>query len=639
MTLVKPAPDAQVREEKQNKRTWPFPHPKHGKRWLILGVIALLFLAFAGKFLLGQAAQVTLDGSFETLNGTVRSISGSKVVGTGNTVTREVTIAVQNPGGLSASQVAAASINGLGSAGNGTFTYQSESTVTASASGTATAIHAAEGSTVSKGQALVTLGGDDLEDKIQNAADSLRNAELSMENTQKQLENYTITFPISGTVIDKEYKAGDTVESGKTLCTIYDLSYLEMTLNIDELDISTVEVGQAVQITAEAVESKTFTGVVTRVSVAGNTSGGITSYPVTVRIGESDGLLPGMNVDAEIVLEEASDALAIPSSAVTRGGGNTSLALITQDSPSAENAVKQEAPEGYVYVQVETGVSDDSYGMVESSEKVVTEDGDAAVQTNVTVICTDGTAKTFTVDKAVDYKAGRLVTVKVSEGSVTIKALTEKHTSGKVDSAATKLGSLSFAEHIEILDTGDEGAATSVDVSRLSGMSLDSDDVRYYGLDGDGRIEYLILDDVTGDLWTYAYLTDLEDQSQGMFINVTYTYLVGGAEQTLNSTSAQYPVEIGGIAVAHESDGSIRTMQRMKSTELTGLSSSWAMASNQKYAVADDVQVYLRSNGSCYLTTLSAVNTEDYTLTRWYNNSGNSAGTQIRIVIAVPREE
>ena len=510
MTLVKPAPDAQVREEKQNKRTWPFPHPRHGKRWLILGVIALLFLAFAGKFLLGQgpaaaaityteemvatrtitnsltgsgtlqpansytvttliegevlsasfeegdmveqgtvlykidsddaaaniekaqislsqaqrnyestaenrtvkanssgtlytldvkegdedsqgqtvatihndstmtltvpfpaedaatfyvgqAAQVTLDGTFETLNGTVRSISGSKVVGTGNTVTREVTIAVQNPGGLSASQVAAASINGLGSAGNGTFTYQSESTVTASASGTVTTIHAAEGSTVSKGQALVTLGGDDLEDQIQNAADSLRNAELSMENTQKQLENYTITSPISGTVIDKEYKAGDTVESGKTLCTIYDLSYLEMTLNIDELDISTVEVGQAVQITAEAVESKTFTGVVTKVSVAGNTSGGITSYPVTVRIDESDGLLPGMNVDAEIVLEEASDALAIPSSAVTRGGGNTSLALITQDSPSAENAVEQEAPEGYVYVQVETGVSDDSY--------------------------------------------------------------------------------------------------------------------------------------------------------------------------------------------------------------------------------------------------------------------------------------
>ena len=315
----------------------------------------------AATFHVGQTAQVTLDGSFETLTGTVQSISGGNAVGTGNTITRDVTIAVQNPGGLSAVQVATASVNGLGSAGNGTFTYQSESTVTASASGTVAAVHVSEGSAVSKGQVLITLGGDDLEDQLQNAADSLRNAELSMENTQKQLENYTITSPISGTVIDKEYKAGDTVESGKTLCTIYDLSYLEMTLNIDELDISTVEAGQTVRITAEAVEGKTFTGVVTKVSVAGTTSGGITSYPVTVRIDETDGLLPGMNVDAEIVLEEAADTLAIPSSAVTRGSGNTSLVLITQDSPSAESAVEQESPEGYVYVQVETGISDNSY--------------------------------------------------------------------------------------------------------------------------------------------------------------------------------------------------------------------------------------------------------------------------------------
>ena len=72
-----------------------------------------------------------------------------------------------------------------------------------------------------------------------------------------------------------------------------------------------MEVGQAVQITADAVEGKTFTGTVTKVSVAGTTSGGITSYPVTVRIDEADELLPGMNVDAEIVLEEAADTLAL----------------------------------------------------------------------------------------------------------------------------------------------------------------------------------------------------------------------------------------------------------------------------------------------------------------------------------------
>ena len=52
-----------------------------------------------------------------------------------------------------------------------------------------------------------------------------------------------------------------------------------MTMNIDELDIGKVEVGQTVEITADAVEGQTYTGVVTKVSVAGTTTGGITTIP------------------------------------------------------------------------------------------------------------------------------------------------------------------------------------------------------------------------------------------------------------------------------------------------------------------------------------------------------------------------
>jgi HlyD family secretion protein len=158
-----------------------------------------------------------------------------------------------------------------------------------------------------------------------------------MQNTQDQLDNYTIKSPIAGTIIDKEYKAGDTVESGKTLCTIYDLSYLEMTMSIDELDISQVSVGQTVTITADAAEGKTYTGTITKVSVAGTTSNGATSYPVTVRIDDTDGLLPGMNVDAEIVLSEANDVLSVSNAAVSRGN----KVLVTKDSPSAANALSE----------------------------------------------------------------------------------------------------------------------------------------------------------------------------------------------------------------------------------------------------------------------------------------------------------
>ena len=78
----------------------------------------------------------------------------------------------------------------------------------------------------------------------------------------------TITSPISGTIIDKNYKAGETSESNQVLCSIYDLSYLTMTLSVDELDIADIAVGQTVSITADAVDDQTYKGVVTKVSVA-----------------------------------------------------------------------------------------------------------------------------------------------------------------------------------------------------------------------------------------------------------------------------------------------------------------------------------------------------------------------------------
>ena len=84
-----------------------------------------------------------------------------------------------------------------------------------------------------------------------------------MQNLQDAMDNYTITSPISGTIIEKNAKVGDALSTGSDLCTIYDLSYLEMTINVDELQVSSLKVGQSVQVTADAVKDKTYEGVVT----------------------------------------------------------------------------------------------------------------------------------------------------------------------------------------------------------------------------------------------------------------------------------------------------------------------------------------------------------------------------------------
>mgnify|MGYP002763519476 FL=1 len=342
--------------------------------------------ADASGFAVGQAADVILNGTFETLSGTVQSVAGTDTISSGNLLVRTVTIAVKNNGSLTTAQAASAIINGVSALASARFDYQHQQTVTATTSGTVAAVCVKEGTAIEANTAIVQLSGTELSRQVQSAADSLLNAQLSMSDTEKQMENYTITSPISGTVIQKNVKAGDTVgtdtTASETLCTIYDLSYLEMTLNVDELEILSIKEGQTVTITADAISDRTFTGVVTSVSAAGTTTGGTTTYPVTIRIDDTGDLLPGMNATAEIEVSSASNALAVPNGSVVRGN----YVLVTKDSPSAANAVQDmTAPDGYVYVKITTGTSDDDYIEVASGLQegdTIAYDADAAEKQN-----------------------------------------------------------------------------------------------------------------------------------------------------------------------------------------------------------------------------------------------------------------
>ncbi|OUN75364.1 RND transporter [Faecalibacterium sp. An58] len=329
--------------------------------------VMLLTLDFpaadAAGFAVGQTAEVTLDGTYERIAGTIRSVSGADTLSSGSLLVRSVTIAVPNNGSLTAAQAATASVNGVSALGSARLAYQKSQTLAAASAGTVAALCVQPGSAVGAGANVIQLASDSLTRQVETASDNLLSAELSVDDAENTMDNYTITAPISGTIIQKNVQAGETVGGDSTtaataMCIIHDLSYLEMTLNVDELQILSMQVGQNVQIKADAIPDQTFNGVVTNVSSAGTTTSGTTTYPVTIRIDDYGQLLPGMNATAEIVVDSVQDALSIPNAAVIRG----SYVLVTADSPSAANAVTDmTAPEGYVYVRVRTGISDDDY--------------------------------------------------------------------------------------------------------------------------------------------------------------------------------------------------------------------------------------------------------------------------------------
>ena len=203
------------------------------------------------------------------------------------------------------------------------------------------------------------MESETIRDQIENARLSLQSAQLSAGTASDSVEDYNITSPIAGTVIEKNFKAGDKVDgaSSGTLAVIYDLSYLELEMAVDELDIGKVQVGQRVEITADAVEGQTFEGVVDKISINGTTANGFTSYPVTIVIEDYGDLKPGMNVSASIIGEEIPNALCIPVDAVDRGNTVTvpGPGALSADGQSVADITKLETKE------ISLGRSDDEY--------------------------------------------------------------------------------------------------------------------------------------------------------------------------------------------------------------------------------------------------------------------------------------
>lgn len=287
----------------------------------------------AKTFSIGQSAQVTVTGSASALSGTVSEIGAADQVTAGNAVVRQVVIRVANPGALDRGSTATAQIGQVASAGLGSFDYAASKQVLALMSGKVETLSVREGAQVTNGQVLGSFELPDLDSQIDNARLAVKNAQLSLSDAQEALriaqdllDDYTITSPIDGTVIEKNYKAGDNIDpstaaaSGQNACmaVIYDLSRMTFDMNVSELDVSKLKVGQSVTFTSDALEGQTFTGHVDKININGVTVSGSTNYPVTIVIDSGEGLYPGMNVSATILVEELGEVLTIPADALQR---------------------------------------------------------------------------------------------------------------------------------------------------------------------------------------------------------------------------------------------------------------------------------------------------------------------------------
>ena len=117
----------------------------------------------------------------------------------------------------------------------------------------------------------------------------------------------------------------------------------------------------------------------------------------------------------------------------------------------------------------------------------------------------------------------------------------------------------------------------------------------------------------------------------------TYICYVNGAVASY-TTAIKYPVLAGGIAVRQETTGSVKAMMQLMPLKIDKVGAASVLSGNERYEMADNVQVYLWYKGQYYPTKLAQVDADGYQLTGWYDNFGCAAGKKVRVIIAVKND-
>lgn len=268
---------------------------------------------------IGKKATIYAGDNAEKIYGTVTEISPVTEVLTGGRIVRQVKVLVKNPGGLTKGMTATATIQNEDCNSPGIFDVKEQTILVASGTGKITTLNLENGQYISRGQTYAYLDGDTVAAQIRDAKTALESAELNLQTQKNSLKDYSITAPISGQIITKKKKKGDTInastasaDGGLEMAVIYDLSSLKFEMKVDELDIESIKIGQKVQVTSDVFPDTKLTGKVENISLKSINQNSVTQYPVLIRLDKKGKLLPGMNVEGKIVTASAKQVNCIP---------------------------------------------------------------------------------------------------------------------------------------------------------------------------------------------------------------------------------------------------------------------------------------------------------------------------------------
>lgn len=179
-------------------------------------------------------------------------------------------------------------------------------------------------------------------DDAQRKYDELKNgntaeiiaAQARVDAAQATINLARILAPFDATVTEAYPLPGDQVSAGATAFRLDNLAELYVDVEVSEVDINSVAVGQPVTLTFDAILNKEYHGEVVEVAQAGTVTSGVVNFKVTVELTDADPTVrPGMTAAVNIVVEEMQDVILVPNRAVRLVEGERVVYLLVDNEP------------------------------------------------------------------------------------------------------------------------------------------------------------------------------------------------------------------------------------------------------------------------------------------------------------------
>ncbi len=206
--------------------------------------------------------------------------------------------------------------------------YGQSTQVDSPITGTVESLAAQANAWVVGGTTIMTLGGPAAISAIEQDRTAVLNAENTLSQAEQQQASLTVTSTLNGTVGYLYLQPGQRVQSGQDFGEIFNAQNMDLTIQVSELQIASVNMGQKVEVTTPGLPGRVFAGTVASINTIGSAQNGLSTFGVHINVGATSGLRPGMTADARIVIATVPNALMVPVEAVLPQGTGAEVEIL-----------------------------------------------------------------------------------------------------------------------------------------------------------------------------------------------------------------------------------------------------------------------------------------------------------------------